>query len=1387
MEKRRHNRFGQFRRLGFEQLESRRVLSITINSNEIWDGVSNPHAADGVTLVAGAYTIPTGITIGAGVTIFLDDPAPLPGDPASNSISWTFAPGAGGLTFINATSSIDVSRGGRNLSPTATFTINMNDNPIGGAIAGAGRIINGPYVTGGGATGDTMSVVINSQTDVVLGAIDIRVNDAASGVITISSQGLVDVDKLANADTSAGGGSTRDVNVTGETLVLGDIDTRGYRVEASVGNINLYALAQPANSVSNGSGNSAAINTITLNGAVNTNGPPVTIQPGGSLNLTATKVVLAPTFSVNLSENGDFNVTTGTTGNGFTAIDVFVNNTSVTPDTLNFAVAHDLALPAYPGDANRDGIVNAADYVVWRNTVGSQIDLCADFDHSGTVDTLDYGVWRAHFGEVAPPPDPPNSVTNYGATPNDSNYDEAAIQSAINANTSVYFPPGEYWLNSKLVIPAGRTLYGPKTGAQAVLRVRFDTGVNADNYAMEIVGNDVVIQNLVIDKDFIDGSYGVGIIANNRSNITISGVEIRDYSVRYGIHLIECSDFRITNCYVHDFMMNQSNPNGNEADMIQDSPAGIRITRSINGVISDSRVHNIEVGPLGRSSISELVPSYGMQGYQSDCITLSDVSGITVENNDLWNSGELVDTIASDNCIVRNNTMQMGWALGIKSIGAEDCIYKDNYIADCAIGLILVDHTQTGAESIGNLVDGNDFVNCGSLGIWNIAASIRMPYSTSGIYIDNNASGNTVTNNRIYNYHGYLPQYIRTGTGTNTVANNSFIATEFGPGGGGNAAVLGDWTAGLTHTKELIALNRALVFFTYAEDDSANISVTAVTYGGRSLSKITEQLTTEGARRVYVAAWILKQDAINTATNDSFNVTWNSTPDSVGYSSVFLANIYQTSPLYSWNSVGATSGNTISASPRVTHNGDIALYAATAAEEGDYTPNNGYIEALEVAIAGADGTAGFKLATGINETASVTHTNLETGSLSSVVLRKNPAAVFSGTTVDITTLGAFANDGVNDAVVLQNALNNPAYKEVYLPPGVYHFDRTVFVPSNKSVRGDNYATTEVRTLADIIPFRFDHVTGASIANFTITRPQTQDSNAEIIRGDYSSFITVDSIRVVNAGSRAPIILMQYGSYNRVSRCSIYDYQVKRTEPSPENPNNQLQVFGSGITFTGETDITITDCKVVQNTYLSVPSPIIKGWHQSSAIQVPICVGGTVARNYVYQTGQGIDTSGGSYLIIADNFIEQIHSAGIKLVNGSNNNLIEDNYLRNCGLTGIWVSVGVQGNGGSYENIVRNNTLVGIGKGIGLDFWDFNFGASTPAAIHLQAAKIITDRVRDNIIRSNRTYDNGEQRGVVVAEPAQSSDPYGAINNSISDNVAETSIAPDPPSLSGFLD
>jgi hypothetical protein len=67
------------------------------------------------------------------------------------------------------------------------------------------------------------------------------------------------------------------------------------------------------------------------------------------------------------------------------------------------ATASQLALAVeLEGDFNRDGIVNAADYIVWRNSDGqSGALLPADADADGSVGAGDYERWRANFGLTA--------------------------------------------------------------------------------------------------------------------------------------------------------------------------------------------------------------------------------------------------------------------------------------------------------------------------------------------------------------------------------------------------------------------------------------------------------------------------------------------------------------------------------------------------------------------------------------------------------------------------------------------------------------------------------------------------------------------------------------------------------------------------------------------------------------------------------------------------------------------------------------------------------------------------------------------------------------------------------------------------------------------------
>ncbi len=78
------------------------------------------------------------------------------------------------------------------------------------------------------------------------------------------------------------------------------------------------------------------------------------------------------------------------------------------PMLVQLMVIEELLLP---GDYNQDGVVDAADYVLWRDTLGQQAaGLAADGNNNGSVDSADYDVWRANFGRSASA-----SVSNVGS------------------------------------------------------------------------------------------------------------------------------------------------------------------------------------------------------------------------------------------------------------------------------------------------------------------------------------------------------------------------------------------------------------------------------------------------------------------------------------------------------------------------------------------------------------------------------------------------------------------------------------------------------------------------------------------------------------------------------------------------------------------------------------------------------------------------------------------------------------------------------------------------------------------------------------------------------------------------------------------------------------
>ena len=142
------------------------------------------------------------------------------------------------------------------------------------------------------------------------------------------------------------------------------------------------------------------------------------IEVGGTTSGTDYDVVnvtgfaiLAGTLQVNLVNNflpqsGQiFQFLTTTTGvnNTFTHENLPALYGGLYFDVQYSANHVDLAVAGVLGDYNRNGIVDAADYIVWRKTSGQTgSGLAADGNGNNKIDTGDYDVWRAHFGQTFP-------------------------------------------------------------------------------------------------------------------------------------------------------------------------------------------------------------------------------------------------------------------------------------------------------------------------------------------------------------------------------------------------------------------------------------------------------------------------------------------------------------------------------------------------------------------------------------------------------------------------------------------------------------------------------------------------------------------------------------------------------------------------------------------------------------------------------------------------------------------------------------------------------------------------------------------------------------------------------------------------------------------------
>jgi hypothetical protein len=133
-------------------------------------------------------------------------------------------------------------------------------------------------------------------------------------------------------------------------------------------------------------------------------GPAPTLDPNGNLTLPDGSGLVSLPIILSTNASGDFLVTfdanPAVTGAIFATALPEPNDVGIHPPGTHMAGILSVINPA--GDYNRNGIADAADYVLWRKTLGQTgARLPADGNDNNEVESGDYTVWRANFGNTA--------------------------------------------------------------------------------------------------------------------------------------------------------------------------------------------------------------------------------------------------------------------------------------------------------------------------------------------------------------------------------------------------------------------------------------------------------------------------------------------------------------------------------------------------------------------------------------------------------------------------------------------------------------------------------------------------------------------------------------------------------------------------------------------------------------------------------------------------------------------------------------------------------------------------------------------------------------------------------------------------------------------------
>lgn len=215
-------------------------------------------------------------------------------------------------------------------------------------------------------------------------------------------------------------------------------------------------------------------------------------------------------------------------------------------------VCREIAVKAYTDTQPEDPVQMDAQWLnetTLQLTFGEQVDLTGASIFSGTM--LSDILYKTP-GRVV-------NVLDYGAKPDDSGYDSAALQSAIDAvkdGGTVIFPAGVYCLNKCLAFYSNQTLLF-QPGAVLIRSTYTGAGTLLMNYYTSDVGGYSAVENVNIIGATFDGNPEIDKSCNllntfHAKNINVIGCTFRNCNFWHCYECNSSANVRVVDCVFED-------------------------------------------------------------------------------------------------------------------------------------------------------------------------------------------------------------------------------------------------------------------------------------------------------------------------------------------------------------------------------------------------------------------------------------------------------------------------------------------------------------------------------------------------------------------------------------------------------------------------------------------------------------------------------------------------------------------------------------------------------------------------------------------------------------------------------------------------------------------